>query len=323
MKKFGRLILYPIVLFLLMNMYSCKKDIQTPVLPEVTTMAVSNSSLTTAESGGIIISDGGSGIIASGVCWSTEINPTIEDHQTDDVLMNSSFISHITGLTPYSTYYIRAYATNSVGTGYGNSIPVLKPDSIYAGLYDLSFIYYEFLSPITLNPIMESNMWAAVATETINLQFENDSMSLLVYMKIINPDSLQVIKDSGIFTWAGLKINSHDSASFHIGDRKYYVGQGYYTTFPFVSAFSENDLIRNHSKWTNFNHATNYNYWHSMWSYPVNMPGSIPDYDGGSWYIQGPQFRYIGFKYKGRLGWIKIDISQVENPKFISYAIKK
>lgn len=91
-------------------------------LPTITTIAVTNISTTTAASGGFISFEGGSPVISRGVCWSTSENPTITDKKTSNGTGSSSFVSSITGLSLGTTYYIRAYATNSMGTGYGNQL---------------------------------------------------------------------------------------------------------------------------------------------------------------------------------------------------------
>jgi hypothetical protein len=89
-------------------------------LPTLTTIVASQITDTSAVSGGIITDDGGIGIIARGVCWDTIPNPTISNNHTTDGLDTGSFTSHLTGLTARTTYYVRAYATNAVGTAYGN-----------------------------------------------------------------------------------------------------------------------------------------------------------------------------------------------------------
>jgi uncharacterized protein (TIGR02145 family) len=93
-----------------------------PQPPTVTTTVVSNITSTTAQSGGNVTSDGGTSVTARGVCWSTGTTPTIADSKTTDGSGTGSFTSSITGLSPSTIYYVRAYATNSVGTGYGSPL---------------------------------------------------------------------------------------------------------------------------------------------------------------------------------------------------------
>jgi hypothetical protein len=88
----------------------------------ISTSAASSISETSATCGGNITSDGGISITARGVCWSTSANPTIANSKTIDGVGSGSFTSSITGLITGSTYHVRAYATNSVGTSYGNEV---------------------------------------------------------------------------------------------------------------------------------------------------------------------------------------------------------
>jgi len=92
------------------------------ILPEITTVDVSSIALTSAISGGNITSNGGDDITARGVCWRTSENPTIADNKTEDGSGTGSFVSDLTNLTPGTSYYVRAYATNSAGTAYGNQV---------------------------------------------------------------------------------------------------------------------------------------------------------------------------------------------------------
>ncbi len=97
------------------------------ILPTVTTSAVENVTATSATCGGNVSSDGGAAVTARGVCWSTNQNPTISDNHTADGSGVGSFTSNISGLTAGNIYYVRAYATNSVGTAYGNEVSVTVP----------------------------------------------------------------------------------------------------------------------------------------------------------------------------------------------------
>lgn len=91
-----------------------------PVLPTLTTLTVSSITSSSCYTGGIIIADGGSPVTVKGICWSTIANPTTANSKTTDGPGLQSFISSVIGLAPNTTYYLMAYATNSVGTGYGN-----------------------------------------------------------------------------------------------------------------------------------------------------------------------------------------------------------
>ncbi len=98
-----------------------------PVVPILTTTAISNITIFTASSGGSITDDGGRPVTSRGVCWATTTNPTITNSTTNDGTGSGTFTSAISGLAPSTTYYVRSYATNNVGTGYGNQITFTTP----------------------------------------------------------------------------------------------------------------------------------------------------------------------------------------------------
>ena len=91
-------------------------------LPSVTTATISNTAATTVTCGGNVTADGGSNVIARGVCWSTWHNPIITDWHTTDGIGIGSYTSNLSGLTPGTLYYVRAYATNGKGTTYGDEM---------------------------------------------------------------------------------------------------------------------------------------------------------------------------------------------------------
>jgi len=94
-----------------------------PSVAALTTNIATGITSIKALSGGVILDSGGVGITAKGVCWSTLNNPTIAlSTKTTDGAGNASFVSALKILAPSTTYYARAYATNSIGTAYGNEV---------------------------------------------------------------------------------------------------------------------------------------------------------------------------------------------------------
>jgi hypothetical protein len=134
-------------------------------LPIVTTTTISSISTTSATSGGNVSSDGGASVTAKGVCWSTSQNPTIANSKTTNGVGTGSFTSSISGLTAGKTYYVRAYATNSVGTSYGNEVS-FATKSVGVG---------DVFSPTTGKVWKDKNLGASrVATSTTDTQAYGD-----------------------------------------------------------------------------------------------------------------------------------------------------
>jgi uncharacterized protein (TIGR02145 family) len=116
--KISAIILLILSVFII---HSCKKEKPKP--PIITTTAASAITQTTATSGGNITSDGGANVTVHGVCWSTTTGPTTAlSTKTTDNTGTGIFTSSITALTAGQVYYVRAYATNSAGTSYGNEV---------------------------------------------------------------------------------------------------------------------------------------------------------------------------------------------------------
>ncbi len=126
-----------VVCFILLSaiFLSCKKDNVSPntpvaTLPTITTTSITSIAQTTALSGGNVSSDGGATVTVRGICWNTSANPGITGNHTTDGSGLGVFVSTMTGLIPTTIYYVRAYATNSAGTVYGNEINFTTSNSI-------------------------------------------------------------------------------------------------------------------------------------------------------------------------------------------------
>jgi len=100
-------------------------------LPQLITLQVYTESDTTARSGGQITSIGAGSITKRGICWETSPTPTVNSpNKTEDGIGSGTFTSYLSGLQEGTTYYVRAYAVNSVGTGYGNEEIFTKAECI-------------------------------------------------------------------------------------------------------------------------------------------------------------------------------------------------
>lgn len=94
-----------------------------PEKPKVTTKEVSSVTENSAICGGEVIDEGKSTVTARGICWGTSTNPVIEnDKHTTLAGGTGEFTSTMTDLASGTKYYVRAYATNNVGTSYGDTI---------------------------------------------------------------------------------------------------------------------------------------------------------------------------------------------------------
>lgn len=100
---------------------SCKQEEKENEKPRVTSTKITSITPSSAICASTIISDGGLPITTKGVVWGISADPTLENHIgiTDNGSGTDSWESELSGLTPNTIYYVRAYATNSIGTGYG------------------------------------------------------------------------------------------------------------------------------------------------------------------------------------------------------------
>lgn len=137
----------------------------------LTTFTASNVTLTSASTGGNITSDGGSPITFRGICWSTSHNPTISDNKTNDGTGSGSFTSNMSSLASGITYYVRAYATNAIGTAYGDEISFTTKLPFPCNVYFLE-----------MNGISDYGLWTQA--------FNSNDITLATWIKITDPTSI-------------------------------------------------------------------------------------------------------------------------------------
>ncbi len=119
------------------NNYSKNVNIKIfPIFPVVNTLDITNISITTATCKGEVVSEEEVTVTSRGICWSTSENPTIGDSYSECGSGTGTFSVSIGGLTENTTYYVRAYATNSYGTAYGEQKTFTTNDFIYVTDYD-------------------------------------------------------------------------------------------------------------------------------------------------------------------------------------------
>jgi len=186
-----------LIIFSVLIINFCKRE----EVPTLTTSAITNITGTSATSGGTIISEGSRKVISRGVCWGTGIDPTISDNKTTDSAGTGSFTSIISGLKGASKYYIRAYATNSVGTAYGNEIS-FATNSTFTGP-----IFYnnngKIINAVCYGPFRDGQAPGSVLTET---QIKEDLLiiknhwdAIRLYISDDNSENiLKVITDNNI-----------------------------------------------------------------------------------------------------------------------------
>ncbi len=190
---FSIILLTAITAGLLFIVTSCKKD---PVVPTVSTSQVTEITANTAKSGGTIVSDGGEEITQMGICWAETAGPSITDFITSDGRNpgSASFTSTITGLQPGITYYVRAYAKNSIGVSYGEEIsfqtPALTPTVTTAAISEITLNSARSGGNVTNTggaPVTAKGVcWSTSASPTTDGSCTNDGAGTGIFTSNIN-----------------------------------------------------------------------------------------------------------------------------------------
>jgi hypothetical protein len=152
MKTKNKILIFTLIIMgmFLVLLNSCFKSDSTTntinTLPVLTTTVVTAIGPSTATSGGTITSGGGSAVTARGICCSTSQSFTVDNclKKTTDSADVGNYVSYLTGLKFDTTYYVRAYATNTTGTGYGNllSFKTLTPPYYIGQSYGGGIVFY-------------------------------------------------------------------------------------------------------------------------------------------------------------------------------------
>jgi uncharacterized protein (TIGR02145 family) len=153
---------------------SCKKSDSTPppTVPAVTTTALTNITTSSATTGGTILTNGHAAITQSGIVWSkTNATPTLTDSVIASTATSGSFTTNLAGLDFNRTYYIRAFAANSVGTGYGDVVTLntINDTSKVRFTYNRKEVIYGIIiSSVTGKKWLDRNLGASQVATAYN-----------------------------------------------------------------------------------------------------------------------------------------------------------
>ena len=213
-------------------MLSCSKNnsVNNPTaqIPVLTTAVVSSIAETTAMCGGNVTSDGGAAVTERGVCWSTGQTPTTADSKTFDGTGEGSFISSVAGLKLGVKYYLRAYATNSNGTGYGNPVSFttqsvvveFNPNLTYGTMTDIDGNVYKTIQ-------IDNQVWMAENLKTMKY---NDGTAIplvtdsTAWSSILTPGYCWYGNDSvthenpygALYTWYAVNTGKLSPTGWHV-----------------------------------------------------------------------------------------------------------
>jgi uncharacterized protein (TIGR02145 family) len=160
----------------------------TLIVPQVVTIEPFNITDAEAMVTFDIVNDGGSPVLVSGVCWSTSPNPTdkLTTKTSDGGTTSGQHTSVITGLTESTTYYVRAYATNANGTGYGQQMTFITP-AIGTTVVDVDGNVYNTV-------VIGTQTWIAKNLKTTRY---NDGVPI----SCVKADASWMILATGGYTW--------------------------------------------------------------------------------------------------------------------------
>jgi hypothetical protein len=176
------------------------------IAPTLTTIAASGISKYAASAGGTILSNGGTPVTISGICWGNTTTPTTSNNKTTDGTTSGTFTSSITGLTAGTTYYVRAYATNAIGTSYGTA-------QSFTTLTSVSNV------PVLANTTTATGISTSTATLGGNVTDEGAtqvSVRGLVYGTSSNSSTFSVTNGSGVGTFSNTLTGLIQGTTYYV-----------------------------------------------------------------------------------------------------------
>ena len=163
----------------------------TPMQPMVTTNGVTGITETTAISGGHITNSGFYVVTECGICWSTEPNPTVNDNVIiANGVSTGEFTMELNNLVSNTCYYVRAYAINSKGVGYGREMRFITaggsgggnaPTGAINGLFSVDASSQVYFSQGNLQYRPSTNTWRFAYDQNSYIGSANSNISPTYY----------------------------------------------------------------------------------------------------------------------------------------------
>lgn len=240
MKKNGKFLVYCLLMTdfaMMMVQNACKKDDSDKVqIPSVTTVTVSNISTTSAVCEGKVNSGGGSEWINPGICWSDIIpEPTHDDKKkTASGGANGDFSAVMDHLTPGITYYVRAFASNSNGFGYGEVISFPTNGSVVGEIAFNQELTYGSMDDIDGNTYktiaIGTQTWMAENLKTTKFndgQAIEQKTDLAEWVNLTSPAFCYFLNDAAkfkgtygaLYNWHAVNTGKLCPAGWHVPDR--------------------------------------------------------------------------------------------------------
>jgi uncharacterized protein (TIGR02145 family) len=284
----------------------CKKESDKELIINVTTSPIKNITKSSALSGGEIWADVSSPVISRGVCWGTSTEPTIDNNKTDEGSGVGVFTSQITGLASNTTYYVRAYATNNEGTGYGAQItfktigPVTDIDgNIYQTISignkvwmveNLKTTKYSNGDPIQL--VTDVNLWGGIESGAY-CNYDNNAINSNTYGHLYNRYAIKDTRGICPVGWRIPSVSDWEDLAYYLGGKDVAGGKlketgishwnspnGGATNEIGFSALPNGYLIREA-----YVRYEGIGYTASFWSSSTTSTGSPPYYDNGLYFF--------------------------------------